>query len=169
MLRRMRLCGLQSVPLLLTCLKMLLLLHQFWRILSLAPTASEFILETDASYVGLGAVLPQRQEDGKVHPIAYASRSLDIHEKKYGVTELETLGLVWAVYMYVTSALTPTNAEVQLIEKPSYPALFVAISRLRRCYPEIPVDASRTGRKKKAKRKCRSATRKISITDRELD
>ena len=80
---------------------MLLLLHQFWRILSLAPTASEFILETDASYVGLGAVLPQRQEDGKVHPIAYASRSLDIHEKKYGVTELETLGLVWTVYMYV--------------------------------------------------------------------
>ena len=57
----------------------------------------EFILETDASYVGLGAVLSQRQADGKAHPIAYASRSLDVHEKKYGVTELETLGLVWAV------------------------------------------------------------------------
>ena len=56
-----------------------------------------FILETDASYVGLGAVLSQRQENGDVHPIAYASRSLDVHEKNYGISELETLGLVWAV------------------------------------------------------------------------
>jgi hypothetical protein len=52
--------------------------------------------------------------------------------------------------------LTPTNAEVQLIEKPSDPTLFVAISHLRRCYPEIPSDASWTGRHKKAKRKRRS-------------
>ena len=41
----------------------------------------EFILETDASYVGLGAVLSQRQADGIARPIAYASRSLDVHEK----------------------------------------------------------------------------------------
>ena len=53
----------------------------------------EFILETDASGVGLGAVLSQKQ-DGHIHPIAYASRTLDVHEKKYGITELET---VWAV------------------------------------------------------------------------
>ena len=57
---------------------------------------------------------------------------------------------------YHIISVTPTNAEVQLIEKPSDPALFVAISRLRRCYPEIPVDASWTGRNKKAKRKRRS-------------
>ena len=121
----MRLCGLQSVPLLLTCLKMLLLLHQFWCILSLAPTASEFILETDASYVGLGAVLPQRQEDGKVHPIAYASRSLDFHEKKYGVTELETLGLVWVVRYFRpyllghrTTVFTDDSACLSLLNHP---------------------------------------------------
>ena len=41
----------------------------------------EFVLETDASYEGLGAVLSQLQNDGKMHPIAYASRSLDPHEK----------------------------------------------------------------------------------------
>lgn len=29
--------------------------------------------------------------------ISYASRSLDTHEKNYGIPELETLGLVWAV------------------------------------------------------------------------
>ena len=38
-----------------------------------------------------------RIKDGQVHPIAYASHTLDVHEKNYGITELETLGLVWAV------------------------------------------------------------------------
>ena len=56
----------------------------------------DFILETDASVMGLGAVLSQEQEDGLPHPIAYASRSLNQHEKNYGISELETLGLVWA-------------------------------------------------------------------------
>ena len=64
----------------------------------------EFILETDASGVGLGAVLSQEQ-DGLVHPIAYASRSLDPHEKNYGITELETLALVWAVKYFRTYIL----------------------------------------------------------------
>ena len=36
----------------------------------------EFILETDASLKGLGAILLQQQEDGSIHVIAYASRSL---------------------------------------------------------------------------------------------
>ena len=53
-------------------------------------------------------------------------------------------------------SVTPTNAEIQLIERPSDSTLFVAISRLRRCYPELPVDVSWTGRKKKSKRKSRS-------------
>ena len=56
-----------------------------------------FILETDASTVGLGAVVSQAQPDGDIHPITYASRSVDKHEKNYGISELETLGLVWAV------------------------------------------------------------------------
>lgn len=56
-----------------------------------------FILETDASTVGLGAVLSQMQHDGTIHPIAYAFRSIDKHERNYDIAELETLGLVWAV------------------------------------------------------------------------
>ena len=57
----------------------------------------EFILETDASGVGLGAILAQEQQDGTVRPIAYGSQTLQQHEKKYGATELEALGVMWAV------------------------------------------------------------------------
>ena len=59
--------------------------------------SKEFVIETDASTVGLGAVLAQKQPDGTVHPIAYASRSLQPAERNYVISELETLGLVWAV------------------------------------------------------------------------
>ena len=73
-----------------------------------------FILETDASRCGLGAVLAQEQADGNVRPIAYASRSLQKHESNYGVTELEGLGVVWAVrhfrpYLYGHRCMVYTN------------------------------------------------------------
>ena len=55
-----------------------------------------FVLHTDASTHGLGAVLEQEQSDGKLHPVAYASRSLRKGKANYGITELEALALVWA-------------------------------------------------------------------------
>ena len=57
----------------------------------------DFVLETDASIKGLGAVLSQVQSDNQLHPIAFASRALSPPEKNYGVTDLETLAVVWAM------------------------------------------------------------------------
>lgn len=54
-----------------------------------------FILDTDASQVGLGAVLSQEIE-GKIRVITYASRTLSKSERKYCVTRKELLALVFA-------------------------------------------------------------------------
>ena len=55
-----------------------------------------FIVHTDASTEGLGAVLYQEQ-DGLEHVIAYASRGLRNSEKHYPAHKLEFLCLKWAV------------------------------------------------------------------------
>lgn len=60
----------------------------------------DFVLKTDTSYVGLGAVLSQLQDDGRLHPLSYASRTLSPVEKNYPVTELRTLAVVWAISHY---------------------------------------------------------------------
>ena len=55
-----------------------------------------FILYTDSSSEGLGAVLYQKQE-GKLRVIAYASRSVSRTESNYPAHKLEFLALKWAV------------------------------------------------------------------------
>ena len=42
-------------------------------VLAFADFQKPFLLETDASSCGLGAMLSQQQDDGKYHPVAYAS------------------------------------------------------------------------------------------------
>ena len=56
--------------------------------------SKSFTLETSASAKGLGAVLSQLQDDGSLYPVAYANRSLSGAEKRYAITELETLAVV---------------------------------------------------------------------------
>ncbi|MCG8044577.1 MAG: RNase H-like domain-containing protein [Candidatus Thiodiazotropha endolucinida] len=65
-------------------------------ILAYADFSKPFILHTDASTEGLGAVLYQEQ-DGLERVIAYASRGLRNSEKHYPAHKLEFLCLKWAV------------------------------------------------------------------------
>ena len=56
-----------------------------------------FLLETDASKQGLGAVLYQKQSDGHYHPVAFGSHSLTPSEKNYHSSKLEFLMLKWSI------------------------------------------------------------------------
>ena len=52
-------------------------------ILVFADYTKPFLLDTDASKDGLGAVLLHKQADRQCHPIAYGSRPLTPHKKNY--------------------------------------------------------------------------------------
>ncbi len=67
-------------------------MHQF-----LPSQIYPFAIYTDASTVGIGAVLMQANSAGKHHVIAFASRALSPAEKNYSVTHLEILAIVWAL------------------------------------------------------------------------
>lgn len=56
-------------------------------------TENEFILQTDASGLAIGAVLSNKDD----RPVAYASRSLNKSELNYATIEKELLAIVWAV------------------------------------------------------------------------
>ncbi|KAI2667015.1 Retrovirus-related Pol polyprotein from transposon 17.6 [Labeo rohita] len=55
-----------------------------------------FLLQTDASDTGLGAVLSQVR-DGEEHPVTYISRKLAPAETRYAAVEKEALAIKWAV------------------------------------------------------------------------
>ena len=56
-----------------------------------------FQLHVDACRTGLGAALYQRDVQGKLHPVAYGSRTLNSSERNYSAHKLEFLALKWAI------------------------------------------------------------------------
>uniref|UniRef100_A0A8C5MES4 Reverse transcriptase/retrotransposon-derived protein RNase H-like domain-containing protein n=1 Tax=Leptobrachium leishanense TaxID=445787 RepID=A0A8C5MES4_9ANUR len=73
-----------------------------------------FVVHTDASMFGLGAVLSQVGDDGGDHPVAFISRKLLPREVGYAAVEKECLALVWALrklqpYVYGRSFTVMTD------------------------------------------------------------
>jgi hypothetical protein len=64
----------------------------------LAPNFNEpFILATDASNVGAGAVLLQEDNQGIEHPVCYYSKKFNNAQKNYSVVEKELLAMILAL------------------------------------------------------------------------
>ena len=70
------------------CSDNVLLHHPNWN--------QQFIVQTDASFEGLGAVLSQIGPDDKERPVRYASRALQAPESKWTTHEQELLAVIWA-------------------------------------------------------------------------
>ncbi|GKE26287.1 putative reverse transcriptase domain-containing protein, partial [Tanacetum coccineum] len=81
-------------------------------VLALPDGPEDFVVYYDASWIGLGCVLMQRDK-----VIAYASRQLKIHEKNYTSHDLE-LGTVvfalmfWRHYLYRTKSVIYTDHKI---------------------------------------------------------
>ena len=82
-------------------------------VLRLPDQDKSYVLRTDASDVGLGAILFQEHPDG-IFPVAYLSKKLSKAERNYSVVERECLAVVWAVsklysYLYGRAFVLQTD------------------------------------------------------------
>lgn len=82
-----------------------------------------FIVSTDASSKGVGAILSQLDEQKRERPIMYASRVLNAHERKYAVAEQEALAVIFAfkqfrpyIYMQDITLITDHAALKYLLD-----------------------------------------------------
>ena len=74
-------------------------------VLAYPDTSKEYLLKMDALKLGLGAVLSQKQSNGRYHPIAFRSRALHGVEVNYHSTKLEFLAMKWAIEHFQTYLL----------------------------------------------------------------
>ncbi|QRW18196.1 Retrotransposable element Tf2 protein [Rhizoctonia solani] len=66
-----------------------------------------YYLETDASGVAMGAILSQRGEDNRLHPVAYMSKSFSGAEANYDTHDKELLAIIkaleeWRIFLEAT-------------------------------------------------------------------
>ena len=60
----------------------------------------DFVLHTDASATGMGAVLSQLDDAGTEHPVYYASKTLSPSERNYSTTVRECLAVKWSCQLF---------------------------------------------------------------------
>ena len=88
-----------------------------------------FLLETGK---GLGAVLSQRQSDGRYHPIAYASHIMNETEQRYHSNKQEFLALKWAVTQEFHEYLSPygKNRNEFVVRTDNNPLTYISSANL---------------------------------------
>ena len=98
-------------------------------VLAYIDPSKEYLLETDASKLGLGAVLSQKQSDGRYHPVAFGSRALHGAEVNHS-TKLEFLAMKWSIKHFQTYLLgccfkvnTNNNPLTYFLTSPSMDAM----------------------------------------------
>ena len=69
-------------------------------ILAFPDFRKEFILDTDASFDAIGAVLSQEDDEGKEHVIAYGSHAMSSFERGYCITRKELLAIYYFCQHY---------------------------------------------------------------------
>ena len=74
-------------------------------VLAFPDPNKEYLLETDALKLELGAVLSQKQSDGRYHLVAFRSRALHGAEVNYHSTKLEFLAMKWSIKHFQTYLL----------------------------------------------------------------
>ena len=72
------------------------------QVLAYPDPNKEYLLETDASKLGLGAVLSQKQLDSRYLPVAFGSQALRGAEHKYHSTKLKFLAMKWGIHHFKT-------------------------------------------------------------------
>ena len=56
-----------------------------------------FVLQVDASEIAAGAVLLQKDKEGVLHPVSYASTKFKPYQKQYSTIEKEAVALLMAL------------------------------------------------------------------------
>ena len=69
-------------------------------VLAFPDSNCEFIIYTDASNVGVGAVLAQSSEEGDEKAISFESKAFSSAEKNWTATEKEAFAVVWALQYF---------------------------------------------------------------------
>ena len=94
-------------------------------ILRLPDHKKPYVVRTDASDYGLGAVLLQ-EHDGQLYPVCYASKKLSDRERRYHIMEKECMAIVFAVkkfvnYIYGTEFVLQTDHQpLQYLDKSKF-------------------------------------------------